>query len=193
MVDEIGDCAGANRSGTSRTERKARTDASDVEAGEASPSAPNRRAQQRAFDRFRREYNEERPHEALEMQTPAAVYRPSERCYPPRVAEPEYGNDFLVRRVPASGDFNWKGQRIFLSETLIGEPIGLLPLDERVYTVYFAAFPIARFDSHRGVILPLPKQKDYVGAGAGEEEVSPSPAPHPLEQRSTKVSGMCPV
>jgi transposase InsO family protein len=159
----------------------------------ASPSAPNRRAQQRAFDRFRREYNEERPHEALEMQTPAAVYRPSERCYPARVPEPEYGHDFLVRRVPASGDFTWKGQRIFLSETLIGEPIGLLPLDERVYTVYFAAFPIARFDSHRGVILPLPKQKDYVGAGAGEEEVSPSPAPHPLEQRSTKVSGMCPV
>ena len=159
----------------------------------ASPAAANRRAQQRAFDHFRREYNEERPHEALGMQTPAAVYRPSERTYPARVGEPEYGSDFLVRRVPASGNFNWKGDRIFLSETLIGEAIGLLPLDDRHYTVYFAAFPIARFDSHRRVIERLPKPKEYDGAGAGEEEVSPSPAPHPLEQHSPKVSGMCPV
>lgn len=52
----------------------------------ASPPAANWRAQQRAFDRFRREYNEERPHEALDMQTPAAVYTPSQRAYPPRVA-----------------------------------------------------------------------------------------------------------
>jgi transposase InsO family protein len=40
----------------------------------ASPPAANRRAQQRAFDRFRREYNEERPHEALALETPSAVY-----------------------------------------------------------------------------------------------------------------------
>jgi len=161
----------------------------------ASPPAANRRAQQRAFDRFRREYNEERPHEALEMQTPGAVYAPSECCYPPRVPEPQYGRDFLVRRVPASGDFKWKGQHIFLSETLMGETIGLLPLDDRVYTVYFAAFPIARFDSHTRMILLLPKRKDHDGAGAGEEEeeVSPSPAPHPLKAAEEKVSGMCPV
>ena len=41
----------------------------------ASPPAANRRAQQRAFDEFRREYNQERPHQALDMQTPAAVYQ----------------------------------------------------------------------------------------------------------------------
>jgi len=159
----------------------------------ASPPAANRRAQQRAFDRFRREYNEERPHEALEMQTPASVYTPSERAYPARVSEPEYGSGFLVRRVRTCGQFHWKNENVFLSETLAGEPMGLLAVDERFYTVYFAAFPIARFDSHRRLILPLPKPKDYVGAGAGEEEESPSPAPHPLEEPSTKVSGMCPV
>ena len=159
----------------------------------ASPPAANRRAQQRAFDRFRREYNEERPHEALEMQTPASVYTPSERAYPARVSEPEYGSGFLVRRVRTCGQFHWKNENVFLSETLAGEPMGLLAVDERFYTVYFAAFPIAQFDSYRRLILPLPKPKDYVGAGAGEEEESPSPAPHPLEEPSTKVSGMCPV
>ena len=55
----------------------------------ATPPAANVRAQQRAFHRFRREYNEQRPHEALEMQTPSAVYTPSLRPYPLRVPEPE--------------------------------------------------------------------------------------------------------
>lgn len=159
----------------------------------ASPPAANWRAQQRAFDRFRREYNEERPHEALDMQTPAAVYTPSQRAYPPRVPEPEYGSDFLVRRVGLRGVFSWKHQHVFVSETLIGEWIGFLPVDERDYTVYLAAFPIARFDSHHRVILPLPKRAVEVAAGAGEEEVSPSPALQPLDDQESKVSGMCPV
>ena len=71
----------------------------------ASPPAANRRAQQRAFDRFRREYNEERPHEALDMQTPSAVYTRSSREYPARVPEPEYGSALLVRRVVKRGNF----------------------------------------------------------------------------------------
>jgi putative transposase len=157
----------------------------------ASPPAENARAQQRAFHRFRREYNEQRPHEALRMQTPSAVYTPSLRPYPARVREPEYTSAMHVRRVRLRGCFSWKKQDVFLSETLIGEPIGLLPVDDRIYTVYFAAFPIARFDSHRQTILPLRAVSCH--AGAGEGEASPSPAPHPLEANEPKVSGMCPV
>jgi putative transposase len=145
------------------------------------------------FDRFRREYNEERPHEALGMETPGAVYARSVREYPARVPEPEYSSACAVRRVRERGDFSWKHQHVFLSETLSGERIGLLPIDERFYTVYFAAFPIARFDSHRRVTVTLAKAKDCSGARAGEGEVSPSPAPHPLEAATGKVSGMCPV
>lgn len=159
----------------------------------AVPPAANRRAQQRAFDRFRREYNEERPHEALKMQTPASVYRPSERAYPAQVPEPEYGSAMQVRRVGLRGVFSWKHEHVFVSETLIGESIGFLPLDDRIYRVYFAAFPIAQFDSHTRVILPLPKRAVELGAGAGEEEASPSPAPQTLNDVQEKVSGMCPV
>jgi len=157
----------------------------------ASPPEANPHAQQRAFHRFRREYNEERPHEALGMQTPSAVYTPSPRAYPARVREPEYDISMHVRRVRRRGSFSWKKQDVFLSETLIGEPIGLLPVDDRIYTVYFAAFPIACFDSQRRTILPLRAVSCHVGAGEGE--ASPSPAPHPLEAREPKVSGMCPV
>jgi putative transposase len=157
----------------------------------ATPPAANPRAQQRAFHRFRREYNEQRPHEALGMQTPSAVYRPSPRSYPVRVPEPEYGSAMQVRRVRLRGTFSWKGVEIFLSETLIGETIGLLPEDDRIYTVYLAAFPIARLDSHRQRILALPA--DFAPAGTGSGEASPDPAPHQPAATQAKVSGMCPV
>ena len=159
----------------------------------ASPAAANRRAQQRAFDRFRQEYNEVRPHEALDMQTPAAVYRWSPRAYPARLPEPEYGGAMLVRSVHPHGHIRWKKHEIFLSEVLRGERVGLLPLDERWFTIYFMQFPLARFDTHKMRIMPLPKEESFYIADAGEGDASPSPAPHPLTEGEEKLSGMCPV
>src|SRR6202167_244449 len=152
----------------------------------AAPSAANRRAQQRAFDRFRREYNEERPHEALQMQTPSSVYAPSARSYPARVPEPEYGDDMQVRRVKTGGQFSWRHQGVFVSETLDGEAIGLLPVDDRMYTIYLAAFPIGRFDSHKRVVLPLSqKAGDFRAAARRGGGGLPCPAPPPLPSRTT--------
>jgi transposase InsO family protein len=172
-----------------RHERMHRTLKQEV----AQPPAANWREQQRAFERFRQEYNQVRPHEALGMQTPAAVYETSPRSFPVRIAEPEYPDDMLVRQVKHQGQFRWKKQDVFLSEVLWGEPVGLLAEDDRWYTVYFARFPIARFDSRQLRVLPLKKAKEYDEADAGEGEASPSPAPHPLKQREKKVSGMCSV
>lgn len=135
----------------------------------ASPPAATRRAQQLSFDRFQKEYNEERPHEALQMKTPSAVYVRSDREYPARVAEPEYDQGVEVRRVQPQGYFSWKHRYFFLSATLAGEVIGLRPVDERFYDIYFAAFPIGRLDSYKQKVLPLPKRQEQ------------------------KVSGMCPV
>jgi putative transposase len=159
----------------------------------ASPPAANGRKQQEAFDRFRREYNEERPHEALDLETPSALYTRSARRYPARVSEPEYGSALEVRRVGLRGVFSWKHQHVFLSETLIGESIGLLPLDDRFSTVYFGKFPIARFDRHRIVIVLQSKRKDFSRDGAREGDASPSLATLSLAAPKEKVSGMCPV
>jgi len=172
-----------------RHERMHRTLKQEV----AQPPAANWREQQRALERFRQEYNQVRPHEALGMQTPAAVYKPSPRSFPVRVAEPEYRDEMLVRQVKHQGQFRWKKQDVFLSEVLWGEPVGLLAEDDRWYTVYFARFPIARFDSRQLRVLPLKKAKEYDEDDAGKGEASPSPAPHPLKQTENKVSGMCPV
>jgi len=173
-----------------RHERMHRTLKQEV----AMPPAQDRRGQQRALQAFRTEYNQVRPHEALEMQTPASLYVPSEREYPARIEEPEYPAAMLVCSVRAHGHFRWKKRHdVFLSEALWGERVGLLPIDDRWYTVYFAQLPLGRFDSWRRRVVALPEAKDFNRAKAGEEEVSPSPAPHPLTTEEEKVSGMCPV
>ncbi len=61
-----------------------------LKAETAHPPAANRRRQQQLFDRFREEYNEQRPHEALGQQPPASIYTTSPRSYPARLAAPEY-------------------------------------------------------------------------------------------------------
>lgn len=157
------------------------------------PPAANRREQQRVMDRFREEYNQVRPHEALGMKTPAAIYHSSPREYPARVPDPEYPETMLVRSVKHQGQFRWKKHDVFLSEVLWSERIGLLPEDDRWFTIYFAQFPIGRFDSKQLRVTPLPKAEIDYKADAGEEEASPSPAPHPLIGPDEKVSGMCPV
>ena len=172
-----------------RHERMHRTLKQDT----ATPPAANLRGQQRAFDRFRQEYNQMRPHEALQMQTPDAVYVPSARPFPDRVPDPEYPSTMLVRGVKHQGQFRWKKHDVFLSEVLWTERIGLLPVDDRWFTIYFAQFPIARFDSRQLRVTPLPKAGVEYITGAKEGEASPSPAPLPLNPQGLKVSGMCPV
>src|SRR5216684_4066499 len=159
----------------------------------AQPPAANRREQQRTLDRFRQEYNQVRPHEALQMQTPAAVYQPSARTFPERVPEPDYPETMLVRSVRTHGHFRWKKYDVFLSEVLWGERVGLLPEDDRWFTIYFAHLPLARFDSRKLQVTPLLKTGGFDNVGAGEGEASPSPAPHPLTGPNQKVSDMCPV
>lgn len=160
----------------------------------ATPPAEDWRSQQRLLDRFRQEYNEVRPHEALGMRTPAAVYKASMREYPKRVPEPEYPDSMLVYSVQQKGHFRWKKQEVFLSEVLWGERIGLLPVDDDGrFRIYFAQIPIGIFHSRRLRVTPLPRS--FAITKAGEEDQSPSPAPHPLTEgeNQEKVSGMCPV
>jgi transposase InsO family protein len=170
-----------------RHERMHRTLKQEV----AMPPATDHRAQQRALDRFRQEYNHVRPHEALAMQTPRSVYQPSPRSFPERLSEPEYPETMRVLSVRRKGHFRWHKHDVFLSEVLWGERVGFLPLDDRWFTIYFAQFPLARFDSQQRRVLSLLPAKDQQMADAGAGEASPSPAPHPLHEE--KVSGMCPV
>src|SRR5579863_10549008 len=128
-----------------RHERMHRT----LKAETAKPPAANRRAQQEAFDRFRQQFNEQRPHEALEQRTPASRYQSSPRRYPDRIPKPEYDTHLKPKRVYPDGTFFWKGTQVFISKCLGGEFIGMEQADDRYWEVCFATFPLARFDSHK--------------------------------------------
>jgi transposase InsO family protein len=151
-----------------RHERMHRT----LKEAAASPPKANRRMQQRAFDQFRREYNEVRPHQALAMETPESVYRSSPRPFPARVPEPEYDTTMKVRRVFEHGQFFFNRHNVFLSKVLYGERIGLLPIDDRYQRIYLAWYPIARLDTKTMRVEKL-RQEDRTSEpeAYGKEEI----------------------
>lgn len=110
------------------------------------PPQPTIDRQQKSFDRFRRIYNEERPHEALGQRRPVTIYRPSSRQYPASLPAVDYAGHFEKRTVSHNGMMRWKDKRIFTSKTLAGEVIGLEEIDDGVWSVYYGTVLLARFD-----------------------------------------------
>jgi hypothetical protein len=128
-----------------RHERMHRT----LKQATACPPARNRRAQQQRFDEFRHEYNEQRPHEALGQATPASYYAPALRPYPRRVAEVEYPDGWQVRRVSEGGQMRWQSQFVFVAHALEGEPVGLEPVDDGYWRVWFSSYNIGILNAAR--------------------------------------------
>jgi putative transposase len=108
----------------------------------ASPPAANRRRQQERFDRFRRIYNEQRPHQALGQSTPDRCYQPSPRPYPERLEEPEYRADWPVRRIAPGGQMRWTNAYVFVSHALAGEAVGMEPIADRRWRIWFYSYEV---------------------------------------------------
>jgi putative transposase len=117
-----------------------------LKAEVARPPAADPSGQQERFDHFRREYNEDRPHEALGQKPPKELYQPSPRPYPKRVPKPLYPGHYEVRYVHRGGEIKWQGGYLFLSEALGGERVGLEEYDDGLWAVYFTGQRLARFD-----------------------------------------------
>jgi len=139
-----------------RHERMHRT----LKQATAAPAAATLRTQQQAFDRFRQEYNEERPHEALGMKTPAQYYQTSTRPYPSRLAELGYDSEWTIRKVGPCGTMGWRGAKIFVSKVLANEPIGLEPIDDGVWRLWFSDYPLGLFEERHNTIRKLRPEPD---------------------------------
>jgi putative transposase len=123
-----------------RHERMHRT----LKAETTRPPAATRRAQQHTFDRFRQEFNCERPHEALDMQTPASRYEVSPREMPTKLPPLEYPDRFEVRYVSANGGIRWHHQWVNVSHVCVGAYVGLEEIDDGVWNVYFGPLKLGR-------------------------------------------------
>lgn len=110
------------------------------------PPAASLRGQQIRFHRFREEFNEERPHEALDQETPASIYRPSNREYPERLPSIEYPDHFEKRLVSRNGGFRWASARVPITHTLEGQYVGLEEVDDGKWDVYFGRVRLGQMD-----------------------------------------------
>jgi putative transposase len=123
-----------------RHERMHRT----LKAETTRPPGANLRAQQQKFTHFREEFNHARPHEALDMRTPAACYDPSPRAMPTKPPPLEDPARFEVRYVSANGGIRWNHQWVNVSHVCIGEYVGLEDIDDGIWNVYFGPLKLGR-------------------------------------------------
>ena len=115
------------------------------------------RAQQRAFDLYRVDYNEQRPHEALGQKPPATAYARSRRSYPRpqmHIDVPAYCHRAAV---DSHGSIRWHGRKIHISHALALETVALFPLDGGRWEVSYGPIALGTIDDERlerGLLRP---------------------------------------
>jgi putative transposase len=127
-----------------------------LKAKATKPSAANLNLQQRTFNSFRYTYNEIRPHEALNDETPASRWTPSSRVYPERIMPPQYPGHVEVRRVSNCGTFRLHSGQHFLSQALNGEYIGLEEVNTGIWNILYYDVLLGRFDQRNKTITGAP-------------------------------------
>ena len=110
----------------------------------AFPPKENLLLQQRAFDLFRREYNEVRPHEALNQEVPAKHYIVSPRAYPAVLPEVEYPRGFEIRRVYPNGSVSFQGASFTIAQFLKRELVGFSEVGDQEWDAYFGPVKLGR-------------------------------------------------
>jgi transposase InsO family protein len=124
---------------------------------------------QRRFDSYRRLYNHDRPHEALDLAVPATRYRPSPRPLPRQLSAVEYGAHELVRPVKSKGEITFRNRFYYVGQAFIGLPVALRPMaQDGVFRVCFAAVNLGLIDCTQ----PTQQPKGFY---------------HPLQNLSPKV------
>jgi putative transposase len=132
-----------------RHERMHRTLKSDA----LNPVAGNLKEQQKVFDIYRYEYNNDRPHESLNDETPSDYYRKSNRPYVEQPHPPEYDHNYLVRQVHHSGEIKLMGRRFYLTELLTGHPVGLREIEDGIWQLKFSFYVLGAIDVRKNKVI----------------------------------------
>lgn len=116
------------------------------------PVQRNCASEQRSFDVFRTEYNTERPHEALQQETPASRYMKSPRAYPSKLSIPEYPLHFLVKKVTDAGTLHFQHKLLYIANSLVDQHVGLEETDDGVWSIYFNTVLLATLDERDYIV-----------------------------------------
>lgn len=124
---------------------------STLKAETARPPRNKLQAQRIAFTKFKREYNFERPHEALEQEVPASRYRPSLKPFPKKVPEIEYAPGLRVERAYPNGVISIGRSQWYISGCLANEYIGLERISDSAWKVFFGPVPLGVIDERSAI------------------------------------------
>jgi putative transposase len=118
------------------------------------PAAANVLQQQARFDAFLDRYNQQRPHQALGMKVPAALYTPSPRVYRglDELAYPFHDATFTVTHC---GRICFHGRKINLSHALAGQNVGVTQVGEHLWLVTFMQYDLGYFDDETCRLEPI--------------------------------------
>jgi len=121
-----------------------------LKAEATKPAERTLSAQQRRFVTWRREFNELRPHEALDMLTPSDCYSSSPRAYPRRLPRPRYDADELVTWVRGTGQTNLRGRAVYAGRSLRGDHVAFREVSDGVYVMRYYNYVVGKVDFRDG-------------------------------------------
>lgn len=132
----------------------------------ATPPARTIGEQLKRIKKFQEEYNQERPHEALEMKTPAESYYRSPRKWDGVLRAPEYDTQKeIVRKVCPSGCIWLKQEEYYIGITLVGEYVGLKEVEGGEYEVHYGPVTLGKIKEGEGMKKPKLRQRNIVRRG----------------------------
>ena len=135
-----------------RHERMHRT----LKAEAVNPASRSFLGQQRKLDRWRKVFNEQRPHEGIGMQRPVQKYQRSARRYSGKTKQPLYAEEMKVYRLSEGGFLDWCGQRYYVGEALSQVHVGLKAMGKGLYEIYFANYKIGSLGgTGSGMLRPM--------------------------------------
>lgn len=115
---------------------------------------------------WKREFNEERPHESLGMKMPSEVYEPSTKKWEGTPDQLDY-EGLVTRRVKRTGEICFENQLVFLSRALHGGDVGLKPLRNGTLEVYFARLLMGHLNPETDSFVPtLPSSSETMKEAA---------------------------
>ncbi|WP_430815969.1 integrase core domain-containing protein [Carboxylicivirga sp. RSCT41] len=119
----------------------------DLKAACAKPASANLRTQQRRLNAFVKEYNHVRPHEALDMETPASVHDFSTRPFPERIPDFDYDLKMKVLKVTQNGAMRWGAYHwVYLTASLKGKYVGVMEMGNGIWRVFYRNVFLGYFD-----------------------------------------------
>lgn len=125
-----------------RHERMHRT----LKAEATNPPGSNMLSQQEKFDSFQEIFNNQRPHQAIDMKTPSEIYLPSKTKYKTILEPLDYPSSDHTLTVTRCGSININKTRIYLGTPFSGYNVGIQQIEDGLWKVSFMNYDLGFFD-----------------------------------------------